>query len=80
MMTTTVSGTLYGDTIKLDRALEMSPGQKVQVVIRPAPDLSNWGEGLRRCAGAFADMPELDATMDEIYRDRKSGQYRSETP
>lgn len=70
-MSTTVSGTLHGDTIKLDRPIDMLSGQKVEVVIRPAQNLENWGDGLRRCAGSLADMPELDAIMDEIYQQRK---------
>jgi hypothetical protein len=70
-MNTTVSGTLHGDTIKLDRPIDMLSGQKVEVVIRPTKDLEHWGEGLKRCAGSLADMPELDAIMDEIYQQRK---------
>ena len=70
-MNTTVSGTLHGDTIELDRAIGMLSGQKVEVVIRPAKDLKHCGEGLQRCAGSLADMPELDAIMDEIYQQRK---------
>jgi hypothetical protein len=70
-MTTTVSGTLYGDTIKLDKPLDMAAGQKVEVVVRAARYLSNWGEVLQRCAGSLADMPELDAIMDDIYQQRK---------
>jgi hypothetical protein len=70
-MNPSVSGTLYGDTIKLDAPLNMAHGQKVDVIIKPVKDLSNWGDGLRRCAGSLADMPELDALMDEIYQQRK---------
>jgi hypothetical protein len=35
-----------------------------------------WGEGLRRCAGALADSPEMDQYLEEILRERKRATRR----
>jgi hypothetical protein len=75
-MSTTVSGTLYGDTIKLDRPIGIAAGQKVEVVVRSLPDSAGWGDGLRRCAGMLADEPQLDAALDAIDRDRREATFR----
>lgn len=75
-MSTTVSGTLYGDTIKLDKPLNMASGQKVEIVLRPVLEQATWGEGLKRCAGALADFPEMDTVLDEIYQSRRKATYR----
>jgi hypothetical protein len=36
----------------------------------------NWGDGLRRCAGSLADRPDLDASLNEVLRERKSNNRR----
>ena len=35
-----------------------------------------WGDGLRRCAGALADIPGLDQDMEQILADRKAARFR----
>jgi len=46
-------------------------GQKVEIAIRVVGNKALWGEGIKRCAGALADDPEWDASMDEIHQARK---------
>ena len=53
----------------------MSDGDKVSIVIEgPQSRQDNWGEGLRRCAGALVDdwTEADDKILDEIYRSRHS--------
>ena len=50
------------------------PESSSRTPFQACPTLKAWGEGLRRCAGAFAaDWTEDDdRILEEIYRDRKS--------
>ena len=77
-----VGGVVHGGKLELDEPLGLEEGQRVKVVVQPvrqAPpgrDASErWGDGLRRCAGAFADdwTVEDDKILDAIYRGRKTG-------
>jgi hypothetical protein len=65
-----VHGKVYGRTIQLSEDLGLAPGQEVEVQVRVLQPNRNWGEGIRRCAGALADDQEWEAIMDEIYRER----------
>ncbi len=80
-MTKTVQGTIHGKTIELTQDLGMAEGQKVEVVVRTIPGKEQWGEGLRRCAGALANewSDEDDRILQEIYQDRKR-ETRQEIP
>ena len=51
----------------------MADGQKVEVVVKTISSKEQWGEGLRRCAGALANewSDEDDRILEEIYQDRK---------
>jgi hypothetical protein len=69
-MTRTVQGTMHGATIELAEDVGLSDGQAVEVIIRPLAAPPTWGEGIRRSAGAAADMPEWDEAMAEVARDR----------
>ncbi len=71
-MTQTAQGIIHGDTIKLRYPLCLADGAQVEVVVRPVEKQAErvWGEGIRASAGALADMPELDAIVDDIYRQR----------
>jgi hypothetical protein len=75
-MTRTVQGTMHGSTIELAEDVGLSEGQAVEVIIRPLAAPPAWGEGIRRSAGAAADMPEWDEAMAELQRDRKNAQFR----
>jgi hypothetical protein len=70
-MTKVLQGTINGRTIELTEDIGFAPGAKVEVHVRTLPERQNWGEGIKRCAGALADDPEWDAIMEEIHRGRK---------
>jgi hypothetical protein len=72
-MTKTVRGRVRGKMIELDEELGLTEGQAVVITVQTAPVSEPWGEGLRRCAGAFATewTDEDDRIMEEIYIDRK---------
>jgi hypothetical protein len=74
-MTKLMRGVVHGRTIVLDQELGIADGQQVGIIVKTltGPALERWGEGLRRCAGAFAAewTEEDDRIMDEIYRERK---------
>lgn len=75
-MTEVLHGVVHGNTIELERSPQVGEGQAVEVVLRPIAPREPWGEGLRRCAGALADDPEIDAILDDIERERKTARYR----
>jgi hypothetical protein len=69
-----IHGIVNGRTIELTEDLGVPAGQKVEVLVTPvSPSRSDWGEGLRRCAGALADhwTDEDDRILEEIYRERQ---------
>jgi hypothetical protein len=70
-MTKTMHGKVHGRTIELDEDVGAPEGQEVQVQVTFLQPTGKWGEGIRRSAGGWADHPELDAIMEEIYQGRK---------
>jgi hypothetical protein len=52
------------------------PPGPITVWIVPMPQEDEWGEGLRRCAGALADIPGLDEDMEQILRERRTAMFR----
>lgn len=72
-MTKRVTGKIYGRIIELDRDLGLEAGQEVQVKIEFVQPSKNWGEGLKRCAGAFADewTEEDDRFFEQLRQQRK---------
>ena len=46
-------------------------GQQVEIEVRVIVKKEPWGEGLKRCAGILADVPEWDGIMEEIHQARK---------
>jgi hypothetical protein len=78
-MNKNLQGTVHGKTIELDEELGVPDGQKVEIAIQIPPTAAPakpWGEGLRRCAGALADIPGLDEDMEQILRERKTAKFR----
>jgi hypothetical protein len=75
-MTEIIRGTIHGKTIELDRAPGIGDGQKVEVILRPERSAKQWGEGIRRSAGALAGFPEMDALMEEIQQERRRATLR----
>ena len=72
-MTRTIHGVIHGRTIELREDPEIADGQQVEIIIKTVPAARLWGEGLRRCAGAFAAewTEEDDRIMEQIHQDRK---------
>jgi hypothetical protein len=74
-MDKTFHGVMHGKMVELTDDPGMGDGQRVEVTVRPAKEDGNWGDGLRRCAGALAELwtEEDDRILEEIYQDRKRG-------
>ena len=68
-----VQGVIHGRTIELSEDPGVADGQQVEITIRAVPTPRPWGEGLRRCAGAFAAdwTEEDDRILEEIQQERK---------
>jgi len=76
LMSEVLHGVVHGKTIELERSPQVGEGQAVEVVLRPIAPPEHWGEGLRRCAGALADDPEIDGILEDIRRERKMAKFR----
>ncbi len=72
-MEKTSRGKIHGKMIELDEDLGLAQGQDVEVQVKLATQPKQWGEGLRRCAGALANewTEEDDRILEEIHQDRK---------
>jgi hypothetical protein len=68
-----VQGIIRGRTIELAEDPGVADGQQVEITIKTVPNPRAWGEGLRRCAGAFAAdwTEEDDRILEEIHQERK---------
>jgi hypothetical protein len=68
-----VQGVIHGKTIELAEDPGVADGQQVEITIKTVPTPRPWGEGLRRCAGAFAAewTDEDDRILEEIHQERK---------
>ena len=75
-MTKTIHGTVHGKIFELDEDLGVAEGQEVEVQMKVVSATTTWGEGLRRSAGALADIPGLDEDMQQILRERKTDRFR----
>lgn len=70
-MTRTLHGKVHGKMIELDEDLGVAQGQEVEVLVTIIEPAQQWGDGIRRSAGAWANHPELDAVMQKIHEQRK---------
>ena len=75
-MTEIIRGTIHGKTIELDKAPGIGDGEKVEVILRPERSAKQWGEEIRRSAGALADFSEMDAFLEEIQQQRRRATLR----
>jgi len=77
-MTKSVRGIVHGRTIEVTQDLGVADGQQVEVVVTVIPGKDQWGDGLRRCAGALAGewTDEDDRILAEIHQDRKQDNRR----
>lgn len=71
-------GKVHGNTIELAENLGLPDGEQVEVTIRQTHQSQKheWGEGLRRCVGALANIPGLDEDIEQILRERKTATFR----
>ena len=71
-------GVVHGRTIELTEELGLADGQMVEISVKTTPPLAQWGDGLRRCAGALADewTEDDDRILDELYRERQQDSRR----
>ena len=70
-MSRTLHGKVHGRTIELDEDPGVAEGQEVEVQMRVVPAPQNWGDGIRRSAGGWANYPEMDSVMERIHQERK---------
>jgi hypothetical protein len=73
-----IQGVIHGNTIELSENPGLADGQSVQVVVQAVEPARLWGEGIRKSAGALADLwtKDDDIILDEIYQDRKRDSHR----
>ena len=72
-MTKMIHGKISGNTIELDKALDIPEGQEVEVHVKVVSNVSpKTGEGFLRTEGALADDLEWDSIMEEVYTARRS--------
>lgn len=69
-------GRISGKTIELDDDLGVPNGQEVEVLVRVKQPQKAWGEGIRRPAGAAADVADFDDVFAQIERERRVARFR----
>lgn len=70
-----IQGVVHGKTITFGEDLGFVDGEQVEVTVeKRKPNDASWGEGLRRCAGAWAGSgtEEDDPILEQIYQERKA--------
>ena len=75
-MTKTFHGKVYGQSIQIDEDLDIADGEEVEVIVRRTKASPAWGEGIRRSAGAAANIPEFDDVFARIEQERKAARFR----
>ena len=72
-MSEVVQGVIHGRTIELLTDPGIADGQVVEVVVRVLKAPEDWGEGIRRSAGALADRwtEEDDRILEALQRERQ---------
>ena len=69
-MSQVIHGKVHGTTIELYQPLGIPDGQEVELTLQTVPaavEARQWGDGLRRCAGALANIPGLDQDMERTH-------------
>lgn len=74
-----LEGIINGRTIELLKDPGFPQGRRIVVRLEDhTTPLQAWGEGLRQSAGAAANMPDSDALLEQLERERKNEKYREE--
>ena len=71
-----MQGVVHGRTIELNEDPGVTDGQQVQIVLTAVPPQGSWGEGIRRSAGAAADIPGFDEAFRQVEQERKAAKFR----
>jgi hypothetical protein len=75
-MAITAHGKINGNIIELDSEIGIPDGAEVEVTVVISKPKQLWGEGIKRSAGAAADIPEFAAVFEQIARDRETASFR----
>jgi hypothetical protein len=69
---TDLYGIVRGKTIELDRHAGLPDGQHVAITVRPLPNPSHTGDGIRSSAGSWSDdTVAIDSWLEEIQHSRQ---------
>ncbi len=75
------TGVIHEKTIELDEPLDLTDGQRVEIVVRLPQDAVLGEDELRRCAGSLADMPDsVDSDLQMILNGRRDVGFREVSP
>ena len=78
-MMKTFLGRVHGRSIHVQEDIGIADGEEVEVVISPVRRSTAWGEGIRRSAGAAAEILEFDQVFAQVEKERKTAQFRETT-
>lgn len=75
-MAKAILGKVHGRTITLDEDPGIADGQEVNVVVTVVRPQQQWGEGIKRSAGAAATTADFDAIFEQIQEERIATRFR----
>ena len=73
-----LQGTIHGRRIDLQDDPGLADGEEVDVIVSVRPKAHKWGDGIRRSAGAWVNVPGIQEALDEVERDRRNATFRDE--
>ena len=79
-MSRIIHGVVHGRTIELQEDPGVGDGQQVQIVLTAVPAAAGWGDGIRRSAGAAADIPDFERAFGQIAEERRAARFRENAP
>jgi len=78
MTTKQFQGTIHGRRIDLQEDPGLADGEEVDVIVRVRPKAAKWGDGIRRSAGAWENVPGIEQAFEQVERDRRGATFRDE--
>lgn len=79
-MNKVMHGVVRGRFIEINEDPGIADGQQVEIVLIAVASPEKWGEGIRRSAGAAADVPGFDQAFRQIEQERKAARPRAAAP
>ena len=67
---------VHGHTNQIDEDLDIADGEEVEIVVRGTKTSPAWRDGIRRSAGAAANIPEFDDAFAQVEDERKAARFR----